>query len=139
MLLLTTPGAVSDRGLRAEPGGEMQKQSDAFPFRVIQGRITEVNGDRVTVKTPDGFPGGPGIHAQFVTSGPRFEVDTSGSRFLLADGKQIDRQPLAAGDRVVMVLSEPEAVAPAASGGEGQSYRAVIIERVVTGDRMVTH
>ena len=59
----------------------------------------------MTVKTPDGYPGGPGVHAQFVTAGPTFRVDVSRARVLLPDGKQADELPLAVGDRVLMVLS----------------------------------
>jgi len=108
---------------------------------VIQGHITAIEGDLVTVKTPDGYPGGPGVHAQFVRSGPKFTVNISGARILLADGKEPDRRPLAVGDRVLVVLSEPDSGSPAAAGprDDNQTYFASIVERIVQGDKMITH
>ncbi len=98
---------------------------------VIQGRITAIKGALVTVKTPDGYPGGgPGGHALFVKAGPTYKVEVSGARILLADGKQADKQPLAVGDRVLMVLSEPDV---------NQTYVASLIERIVEGDKMTSH
>lgn len=105
---------------------------------LIQGRITALQGALLTVKTPDGYPGGQGAHALFVTAGPSFQIDVSHARILLADGKKIDKQPLAVGDRVVVLVSEPASPPPAAPG-VNRAYAASIIERVVQGDRMVTH
>jgi hypothetical protein len=132
--------AASSYALSAQSEGQVQSPNSSA-FRVIQGRITKLDGDRVTVKTPDGYPGGPGIHAQFVTAGPIFEVDIAHSRILLPDGKQTDERPLAAGDRVIMLLREPEAQSGASAPppGEKPLYHALIIERTAATDRMVTH
>jgi len=105
---------------------------------VIQGRITALQGTLVTVKLPDGYPGGPGAHAQFVTRGPSFRVDISHARVLLPDGSQTDKLPLALGDRVVMVLKRPDSTS-AGSGSPSLTYSASIVERVVPGDRVITH
>ena len=75
---------------------------------VIQGRITTIHGALVSVKTPNAYPGGPGIHPQFVIAGPTFKVDISRARVMLPDGSGIDSTPLAVGDRVLMVLRAPD-------------------------------
>jgi hypothetical protein len=140
-MLLSTFGTMSGAAARAESEGQAQRQPDAAGIRVIQGRITGINGDVVTVKTPDGYPGGPGMHAQFVTAGPAFDIDVSHSRVLLPDGRQADRHPLVAGDRILVVLSEPAAASatPSAAASHGQTYQAMIIERVATSDRVISH
>lgn len=108
---------------------------------VIQGGITDIQGDLVTVKTPNGYPGRTGGHAQFVTAGPTFKVDVSRARVLLPDGKQADKVPLAVGDRVLMVLSGPTSGSPAPvnPGNISQTYFASVIERIVQSDKMTTH
>jgi hypothetical protein len=116
---------AQDAGDAGAPAG------DCSGLRVIQGRITAIDGSVVTVKTPDGYPGGPGVHAQFVLRGPEFRVDISASRILLPDGKQDDRQPLAVGERVVAVLSQTKA--------SGAAAPAAIVERVSASDRVATH
>ena len=103
---------------------------------VIQGRVTEIQDTQVKVKTPDGMPGGPGIHAMYVTSGPTFEVDISHARVLLPDGKHADKAPLAVGEHVVMVL---EKLRTKAQNNETPAYSASVIERVAAGDSIVTH
>lgn len=103
---------------------------------VIQGRITAIEGTLVTVKLPNGYPGGKGGHAQFVTAGPVFRVDISHARVLLPDGKQTDKQPLVIGDRVLMVLSGPASAEP---GNVSSTYSASIVERVVQDDKIITH
>lgn len=115
--------------------------SNSSAFRVIQGRITEVSGAHITIKTPDGYPGGPGIHAHFVTSGPTLVVDIVQGRVLLPDGEQADAQPLEPGDRVVMLLREPEPESGAtpAPGTGKPLYHALIVERIAMSDRIVTH
>lgn len=93
----------------------------------------------MTLKTPDGYPGGgPGVHAQFVTAGPTFRVDVSRAHVLLPDGEQPDELPLAVGDRVLMVLSGPDSGSPA-PGSPRKTYFASIIERVVQSDTIITH
>jgi hypothetical protein len=90
------------------------------------------------VKTPDGYPGGPGVHAQFVTAGPTFRIDVSGTRLFLPDGRQADKVPLAVGDHVVAVLTGPNSGSPL-RGGARQTYFASVVERVIKGDKIVTH
>jgi hypothetical protein len=114
-----------------------QPPTSSVPL-VIQGRITEIQGSLATVKTPDGYPGGPGVHAQFVTAGPTFRIDVSGARLLLPDGRQADKVPLAVGDRVVAVLTGPNSGSPL-RGGARQTYFASVVERVIKGDKIVTH
>lgn len=138
ILLFAVPGSVRSNAFPAQSEAPVQG-SNSSAVRVIQGRITEIDGDHVTVKTPDGYPGGPGIHAHFVTAGPLFEVDIGHSRILLADGKQTDAQPLQIGDRVVMLLREQESGASAAPPGSKPFYHALIVERTVMSDSIVTH
>jgi hypothetical protein len=139
ILLLLTLYSGGGREVQARSQSQMQRQQPASsePF-VIQGRITGVQGTLVTVKLPDGYPGGQGSHAQFVTAGPTFRVDVSHARVLLPDGRQADKLPLAVGDRVLMVLTPPDS-ASAEPGSLGPSYSASVVERVVQGDRVVTH
>src|SRR5580658_7070885 len=117
---------------QAKDAGTGEPAGDCSGLRLIQGRITAIDGSVVTVKCPDGFPGGPGIHAQFVMRGPEFRVDISASKILLPDGKEDDKQPLAVGERVVAVLQD-------ASEAAGATVAAAIVERVSTSDRVVTH
>ena len=118
-MLLTTLGSMNAREARADSQTQVDRQPASFGPLVIQGRITAIQGALVTVKTPDGYPGEPGIHAQFVTVGPTFKVDVSRARLLLPDGKQADKVPLAVGDRVLMVSwpaeSRPRPVVPRTS------------------------
>lgn len=117
---------------------QVEQQPTASAPLVIQGRITEIQGSLVTLKTPDGYPGGAGVHAQFVTAGPTFRVDISGARLLLPDGRQADKLPLAVGDQVLAVLTGPDSASTLA-GGAGHTYFASIVERVIKGDKVVTH
>jgi hypothetical protein len=124
--------AGGEGGAQADGQGVGVPVGDCAGLRVIQGRITAIDGSVVTVKCPDGFPGGPGIHAQFVMRGPEFRLDIAASRILHPDGKEDDKQPLAVGERVVAVLNVPGE----ASGGV---LAAAVVERVSTSDRVVTH
>jgi hypothetical protein len=120
--------------------GVRARESPAEPL-VIQGGITAILGALVTVKTPNGYPGGSGPHALFVSAGPAFKVDVSHARVLLANGTQADKVPLAVGDRVVMVLSEPNSGPPATITPRelNLTYSALIVERIVAGDKLITH
>lgn len=140
-LLLTVLGSVKGREVPANSQTQVYRQPVSSDPLVIQGRITTIQGALVTVKTPDGYPGGPGIHAQFVTAGPTFKADVSRARVLLPDGKQADTLPLAVGDRVLMVLSRPDSgsPAPASPANVNQTYFASTIERIVLSDKIVTH
>jgi hypothetical protein len=137
--LLMAVGSWS--GAKANSPTQAQSQPASSDPRVIQGRITGIEGTVVTVKTPDGFPGGPGAHAQFVTAGPAFKVDVSRARILLPDGKQPDKLPLAIGDRVLIVLSGADSGSPAGRSTSNfiQTYSASILERIAAGDKIVTH
>lgn len=140
-MLLTAVCSVTGYEVRAESQDQGRRQPASSEPLVIQGRITGREGALVTVKTPDGYPGGPGGHAQFVTAGPTFRVDVSRARVLMPDGKQADQVPLAVGDRVVMVLSQPESGSPAPGGSQNvnQIYIAAVIERVVQSGTITTH
>lgn len=107
---------------------------------VIQGQITAIEGDVVTVKTPDAYPGtAKGIHAQFATRGASFKADVSRARLLLPDGTQPDPQPLAVGEHVVMVLCGPPSSPAPEPFDAQQKYVAKIIERLLTNDKIITH
>jgi hypothetical protein len=144
MLIGMVIGGVKGREVRADSQTQVSRQpvsSDSLVI-VIQGRITAIQGALVTVKVPDGYPGGPGIHPQVVTAGPTFKIDVSHARVLLPDGKQADAQPLAVGDRVLMVLRGPDSEGPAPLGKTAnldRTYFASTIERIVYNDKIVTH
>jgi len=140
-ILLVALGSWNCGGVSAGPQTQMSREPASSEPLVIQGRITTMQGSVVTVKTPDGYPGGPGIHAQVVVAGPTFRVDISRARVLLPDGKQADAAPLAVGNRVVMVLSGPTSGSPAPNGpgNVSQIFFASIVERIVDSDKMVTH
>jgi hypothetical protein len=126
------------RKVQADSQNHVDRQPAPSEPLVIQGRITGIQGTIVTVKLPDGYPGGGGGHAQFVTAGPIFSVDISHARVLLPDGKQTDKLPLAIGDRVLMVLRGRDA-GLAELGSVSPTYSASIVERVVQGDKIITH
>ena len=139
-MLLTSLVTAQDRGKQADSQARVDQLSSRSETTVIQGRVTAIEGTVVTVKTPDGYPGGAGGHAQFVTAGPTCRVDVSRARFLLPDGTRADKQPLAVGDRVLVVLSGPVSLQPLpGSPHVSPPYVASVIERVVQGDRIVTH
>jgi hypothetical protein len=141
-MLLMVIGSVKAREVRADSQTQMDRQPVASEPLVIQGRITAIQGALVTLKAPDGYPGGPGVHAQVVTAGPTFKVDVSHARVLLPDGKQADRQPLAVGDRVLMVVRGPDSESPAPLGrlaNVDRTYFASTIERIVYSDKITTH
>jgi len=127
--------------VRADSQTQAHGQPASPELLVIQGRITAIEGQIVTLKAPDSYPGGAGVHAQFVIAGPTFRVDVSRARVLLFDGKQADKLPLAVGDRVLMVLSgaDTESIAPASPSNASHTYFASIVERIVQSDKIVTH
>jgi hypothetical protein len=65
-------------------------------------------------------------------------MDVSGARLLLPDGRQADKAPLAVGDHVVAVLTVPNS-GSALPDRVSQTYFAAIIERVIKGDKIITH
>jgi hypothetical protein len=141
-VLLTEVGSMKGGEARADDAKSgVHRQSASSEPLVIQGRITGIQGVFVTVKTPDGYPGGPGVHAQFVIAGPAFKVDVSHARVLLPDGKQVDPRPLAVGDRVLMVLvgSGSDSPAPNGPGNVVHTHVASTIERIADADKMTTH
>jgi hypothetical protein len=141
LMLVIVLGGLWGREVRANGQGQLPGPSVSSESLVIQGRITGMEGVLTTVKTPDGYPGGPGGHAQFVTVGPSFRVDISRARVLLPDGRQTDKSPLTVGDRVLMVLSTPDSAssAPAGPTNANPIYFASTIERVVQSDKIVNH
>jgi hypothetical protein len=140
-MLLMVLGSVQGREGLADSQTQAYPQPVTSEPLVIQGRITMIQGALVTVKTPDGYPGGPGIHAHVVIAGPVFEVDVSRARVLLPDGRRADALPLTVGDHVLMVLSAPDSgsTVPGGPGNENQTYFASSIERIVSGDKIITH
>jgi hypothetical protein len=107
---------------------------------VIQGRITKIEGGVVTVKTPDVNPPVQQGRPLYVVAGSKFRVDVSSARTLMPDGKTIDKQPLAAHEHVLMVLSgtAPEP-GPGNPGSAGQIYSASVIERLTQSDVIELH
>lgn len=140
-MLLTALGSAEGREIQTDSQPQVHRQRASAEPYVIQGRITGIQGNLVTVKTPDGYPGGPGGHAQFVTAGPSFKVDVSRARVLFPDGKQADQRPLAVGDRVLVVLTAPESESPSSSSSRdiNKVYSASVIERLVQRDTITTH
>jgi hypothetical protein len=137
-LLLTVAGSA----MQADSQSQVEREATSSVPLLIQGRVIAIEGILVTVKLPNGYPGGPGIHAQFVRAGPTLKVDVSNARVLLPDGKQADKRPLAVGDQVVMVLSAENAGAAAPPGSLPNVSRtniAAIIERIVQSDKVITH
>jgi hypothetical protein len=140
-VFLMVLGSTETRGARVDSQPQVEPQRAPSEQLVVQGRITRIDGHFATLKTPDGYPGGPGGHAQFVTAGPTFKVDVSHARVLLPDGKRVDKLPLAVGDRVIMVLSGKDVGPPgvASPPNAPSTYFASVIERVVQSDRIITH
>ena len=140
-MLIAALGSLCGRDVGAYGQAQLPQQPVSTELLVIQGRITGIQGNLVTVKTPDGYPGGRGGHAQFVTAGLSFRVDVSRGRVLLPDGKQADKVPLAVGDRVLMVLNGPDSGSPtpASPTNTNQTYFASTIERIVQSDTITNH
>jgi hypothetical protein len=137
-VLVTVLSSMACRGARANPRLQVEQQPASPVPLVIQGRITEIQGAVLTVKTPDGYPGGPGAHAQFAIRGPAFKVDVAGARVLLPDGRRADRAPLAIGDRVLAVLTGTDS-GSLVPDSVSHTYSASVVERVVETDKIVTH
>lgn len=139
MTLLAVLGNA--RGLESQISGKDQVHSktDCAELRVIQGRITTTQGDLVTVKTPDRYPGGTGTHALFVIAGGSFKVNISHARVLFPDGEQADKQPLLIGDSVLMVLSGSDSASSVGPRSVNQTYFASTIERIVQRDGAAVH
>ncbi len=126
-----------EQGSRTSKHRTVRRAGEAAALILVQGRVTEVHDTMITVKTPDGAPGGEGIHPMYVTSGPTFQVDVSRARFTLPDGKQLDTKPLSVGEHVVMALAKPKLTAR--NRDTIQTYLASVVERVAPGDSIVTH
>jgi hypothetical protein len=142
LMLLTVLSVLMNREARADSQKQARQTPVTSDSLVIQGTVIGIQGAVVTVKSPNAYPGGPGVHAQFVTAGPTFRVDISHARILLPDGKQADTEPLAVGDRVLMVLRgmDSEANVPLSKlGNVDRTYVASTIERIVYSDKIVTH
>ena len=138
ILLLTVLDSVTGREVRVGSQNQAERQPASSESLVIQGRITGIQGTLVTVKLPNGYPGGEGVHAQFVTAGSIFRVDVARARVLLPDGRQTDKLPLAVGDHVLMVLTKADSRS-AEPGSITPTYSASVVERVVQGDKFITH
>lgn len=138
VIFLTALSGTMIGRVRAQAQASRHSETASSEPLVIQGRITTIEGTLVTVKTPNGYPGARGGHAQYVTAGPTFRVDISHARVLLPDGRRADNAPLAVGDRVLMVLTGPDS-GPPRPGSVNQTYSASIVERVVQSDKIVTH
>jgi hypothetical protein len=133
-------GSIEPRKIRADSQNDSQGQRCFPELLVIQGRIMQVNGALVTVKTPDMYPSRSGVHPQFVLAGIVFTIDMSHARVLLHDGRRPDAVPLATGDHVLMVLSGPDlALPPPNRLNREKPYSACIVERIVASDKVIGH
>ena len=141
LLLATALSVAKAQDVSRDSRAPVRRESDSGAPLVIQGRITSIAGALVTVKTPDGYPGGPGGHPEFVLAGSTFKADVSRARVLLPDGRRADTQPLAVGDRVLIVLSSSDSGSPAPNSSVNikRIYTASIVERLVVGDKVITH
>lgn len=137
-ILLSTLSSMMGHEARANPQAQTQPEPAPSEPLVIQGRIAAIEDAIVMVKTPEGFPGARGGHAQYVTAGPTFRIDISRARVLLPDGRQVDKVPPAVGDRVLVVLTGPD-LGPQGPGSVNRTYFASIVERIVQSDKIVTH
>jgi hypothetical protein len=109
---------------------------------VIQGRITALDGNTLTIKPPDAYPGGEGgVHAHFVVAALPIRVDISHARILFADGKQEDKRAFAIGEQVVVLLTSPPSgpPSPGTIANRKQVSVACVIERIEAGDKIITH
>ena len=142
-LLLATALSVAkaQEEVSRDSRAPVHRESDSAAPLVIQGRITSMEGALLTVKTPDGYPRGPGGHPEFVLAGSTFKVDASRARVLLPDGRRADTEPLEVGDHVLIVLSSSDSSSPAPNFSVNikRIYTASIVERLVVGDKVITH
>lgn len=135
-IVLLLAASVGGNVLAAQTG--VQPKSDSCTIFVIQGRITAVAADLVTLKTPDVYPTGKGLRPQWLMSGPTFKIDVSRAKVFFPDGKRIDKRPLAVGDRVVMILKGPSSQSSLPSARE-RTYSASIIERLMVDSSSSAH
>ncbi len=141
LIMLCTFGVCSVLAWAQAPAPTRpQRKAASCPTLLIQGRIIALQAGQATVKTPDAYPGEKGIHPHFVVAGPTFRVQVAHARVLLADGVQPDPRPLAVGDQVAMVLCGPgSAPQPPPGLPRQQTGVAKIVERVVSGEKVITH
>lgn len=119
-------GATLQVNAAPEAGG----RAEAAPL-LIQGRVTEVNGALVMVRTPNHGPGlNPPrgrVHSMAIMAGRIYKVDTAGAVFQGPEGLPSNGEKLAVGDRVVMILQGPLPKQP----NEAIPYHAQVIEHTV--------
>ena len=141
LLLATALSVAKAQEVSRDYRAPVHRESDSGAPLVIQGRITSIEGALLTVKTPDGYPRGPGGHPEFVLAGSTFKADVSRARVLLPDGRRADTQQLAVGDRVLIVLSSSHSGSPEPNFSVNikRIYTASIVERLVVGDKVITH
>ncbi len=102
--LIATPYYVLAQKGRPVPG----RVVTLTPFFLLKGDVTAVDGSLATVKTADYGPGtshAQAVHSQAIVSGKSYLVDLSHARFQATDGEGVANQPLAAGDKVVMLVN----------------------------------
>lgn len=143
--ILAHPLLAADAG---KNGHNQQRPTDRVPARaqplaVIQGHVTAVTDNELTVRTPDIFPppNPGGMTPQFIIAGKTYQVDTSGAVFESSSGDHIGQQTFAVGDFIVVVgrLSQPHpgptAHAPI-NGMFNRALKASVIERIANSQRM---
>lgn len=143
VLLLASVCVAFAQRVPAAPKQAKTTSEQCVPL-VIQGRITAVSGNVITLKTPDDYPGTGGIHSQAVGLGPTYRADVSHGHVLLPDGRRPDTRPLAVGEYVLVVLkigSSSPSAAPSfgRQGTTEQMYSAMIIERLAGAERFIGH
>lgn len=144
-IVLSAFGSASIRDVLAQSKPKPTLPLSSSNLLVVQGRIIGIDGNVVTLKTPDAYPrrsAGAEVHAQFVAAGLTLRVDVSKSKLLLPDGRQTDKLPLTVNDRVLMVLSGRTDSGPLPLNSPPTSapvYSAFVVERIVQSDTVATH
>ncbi len=124
------------KGTRLSARTHLHVVPSATPLpMLIQGRVVAIDGDRVTVKTPDHGPGlnhGPGIHSMLIALGKTYTVDVSTATFETWDGTRTPKFKPVVGDSVIVMLKSSASPQSGVAGAASPvTFSAVVIETAV--------